>query len=213
VNHVEASTILCSLFAKQTTNNEDRGLLKLSTMVLFSVASAASGLASSLFTAFWLRDISSIMLWLEVFILSALFGAMLLTVQARNITLHDASVFERLGCRLAGINPRGSKRVRMRRFKSHFGVTPVVAASLWARLAHSKWLLFAGFRGPKPEHLLWCLLWMKGYDTEERCAATVKAGEKNFRKWVWFYLEGIARLDSTLVSFLWPFFLFLFRRC
>jgi len=181
-------------------------------MALFTMASGLFSLASSLFTAFWLRDISTIILWSEIFIVSTLFGAALLTFGSRNIIRHDASVFDRLGCQLAGISPKGSHQIRLRRFKAHFGVTPDVAAALWARLAESGWLFFAGIRGPKPEHLLWCLFWLKGYPTEELCASEFKVGEKNLRKWVWFYLEGIARLDRKIVShFSIPFRPFLFR--
>lgn len=72
-------------------------------------------------------------------------------------------------------------------------------AITWRKLHESGWLEFAG-RRPKPEHLLWALNWMKSYNTEDIGASLAGVDEKTYREKVWFYLEGIARLDTTIVS-------------
>jgi len=172
-----------------------RGQSYPTTMMLFWAASALP-------TGLPVQGISHTLLWLQILFSILVFGVLLVAVRLRNIELHSAQDFERIGYRIAGIPQRGSARIRLRRFKVHFGVNPTIAASLWERLARSGWLAFAGFRGPKPEHLLWCLLWMKGYAVEELSAATVGTTEKTFRKWAWFYAEGLARLDRIVVSLL-----------
>jgi hypothetical protein len=79
----------------------------------------------------------------------------------------------------------------------------VVAAELvsvvWSELVNSGWLQHAG-RKPKPEHLLWCLLFLNTYNVEEINAARVETSERNFREWAWFYAEGIAILQSLIQS-------------
>jgi len=166
-----------------------------STMTLFWAASA-------LLTGLPVQGMSHTLLWLQILFSILVFGVLLVAAHLRNIELHSAQDFEQFGCHMAGIPWGGSARVRLHQFKAHFGVSPSVATSLWAQLAHSRWLTFDGFCRPKLEHLLWCLLWMKGYGVEELSAATVGTTEKTFRKWAWFYSEGIAQLDSTVVSLL-----------
>lgn len=111
----------------------------------------------------------------------------------------SAQDFEELGCSVMGISKKGTK-TRKRRFMAHYGLDPVMVSIVWSRLAHSGWLQYAGVRGAKPEHFLWCLHWFKCYDTEEILAARVGCDEKTFRKWIWFYAEGIAELSSSVVG-------------
>jgi hypothetical protein len=73
-------------------------------------------------------------------------------------------------------------------------------AITWRKLHKSGWLEFAGSRGPKPEHLLWAFMWLKAYHTEDIGSALAGVDEKTFREKVWFYVEGIARLDTDVVS-------------
>lgn len=166
-------------------------------MALFSSLSAP-------LTAAPLQGVASTMLWLEISICIMLLGSLVALVATHFYTIptdqFSADDFERLGCSMANIPRRGSARIRLRRYKGHFGANPQVVASLWMKLAQSGWLSYAGFRGPKPQHLLWCLLWLKGYAVEEVSAAQMGTSEKTFRKWVWFYAEGIANLDSDIVS-------------
>ena len=77
---------------------------------------------------------------------------------------------------------------------------PAHVAFNWRELVNSAWTLFSDSRGANPEHLLWSLLFLKTYSTEEILAAQVGANEKTFRRWAWFYAEGIANLDCKFVS-------------
>lgn len=108
--------------------------------------------------------------------------------------------FEELGMKLLNQKIKGSYKTRARRFKAFYGVEPVVIAKLWVALFESRWLFFAGVRGPKPIHLLWGLLFLRRYGTEEMMAVLTGVSEKTFRKWAWFYATGIANLDSVFVS-------------
>ena len=70
---------------------------------------------------------------------------------------------------------------------------------MWAMLLESSWLKREYIR--KPTHLLWALLFLKTYSTEPTLASRVGGvDEQTFRKWAWFYLEGITRLKPKLVS-------------
>ena len=94
---------------------------------------------------------------------------------------------------------RCNERTRLERFKSWFGTPPDIVAIVWAGLALTGWLRFT--HNPKPEHLLWSLVFLKTYSTEPTLASRVGGvDEKTFRKWAWFYVEGIAGLASKTVS-------------
>jgi hypothetical protein len=90
----------------------------------------------------------------------------------------------------------------MRRFLTSFGLPPHVVASAWNMIAGFGWLDHLGPRSLKPVHLLWGLMFMKGYATESDHAARAKCCETTFRKWAWFYVECLANLDAHLVSIL-----------
>lgn len=111
--------------------------------------------------------------------------------------------FEELGSsimRRRGKKQReGSGKCWKRRFIALFGMEPVHVAILWTMLVGSGWLEYSGSRGSNPEHLLWALLFLKCYSTEELHAAQVGVCEKTFREWTWFYLTGIAKLDKKIV--------------
>lgn len=51
-----------------------------------------------------------------------------------------------------------------------------------------------------PVHLLWGLMLMKVYATEDVLANIAKATEKTFRKWAWAFIDALADLSYTLVS-------------
>lgn len=107
--------------------------------------------------------------------------------------------FEQLGLSImGGLNHNVSASTRERRFISHFGLSPHLICIVWRELIASGVLELAG-RRPKPEHLLWCLLFLRNYNKEEINANLVGASERTFRDWVWFYAEGIANLDRKFV--------------
>ena len=85
-----------------------------------------------------------------------------------------------------------------RRFRSTFGVCGNMCNEIWFLLEKSGWTDYAG-QNPKKIHLLWALLFMKGYSTTEVSAVTMRVDEKTFRQWSWFYIEGVANLDKFVV--------------
>lgn len=94
---------------------------------------------------------------------------------------------------------RAGRKTRKRRFISWFGAEPVFLAITWRKLQESGWLDYAGCR-PEPVHLLWAFMWLKNYEIEDVGAGIAGVDEKTFREKVWFYVQGVARLDTTVVS-------------
>lgn len=80
-----------------------------------------------------------------------------------------------------------------RTFRAHFGVGWIVSYEIWKALtAYSEHYITP--RPPiKPEHLLWCLHFLKTYDTEDRAVPFCRTSRKTYRKWVWEVME---RLDD-----------------
>jgi hypothetical protein len=113
------------------------------------------------------------------------------------VTRHD---FEAIGFAIMRReHNRCSDKSRMHRFVSWFGAEPIYLSITWHKLAKSGWLEHAG-REAKPEHLVWAFMWLNCYSTAEIHSAQAGVDEKTLRDKVWFYVEGIARLDKILVS-------------
>jgi hypothetical protein len=95
-------------------------------------------------------------------------------------------------------NSRASNATLTRQYVAFFGSEPLFISILWYLLDRSKWI----YRGPNihPCHLLWTLHFLKVYATESVTAMKLRCDEKTYREKVWFLLQGIARLDKTLVS-------------
>jgi len=100
---------------------------------------------------------------------------------------------------MIGCKSRGSSKSQERRFKAHFGVEPGIAAGIWRELAFSGWLRYAGLN-PNPDHLLFALVFLRCYCVEEIHANLCNTNVRTFRRWSWFYAEGIANLDKKYVS-------------
>jgi hypothetical protein len=71
----------------------------------------------------------------------------------------SGDAFEELGFSIIRRTSVGSNKTKDRRFTSHFGLKPEFISVVWSELVNSRWLQYAG-RKPKPEHLLWCLLFL-----------------------------------------------------
>jgi hypothetical protein len=110
------------------------------------------------------------------------------------------SAFLELGLSMMGSSSSrsGTKR-KLRRFHSFFGVSPGTVSLIWEMLDRSGWSEKGSVRSPNPIHFLWSLRLLKSYNTEETHAAEAGVDEKTFRKWSWFYLEGIAKLCDYVV--------------
>ena len=88
-----------------------------------------------------------------------------------------------------------------RRFRSWFGTDPFIVSLIWEMLHMFGW--HSKTTKANPFHLLWALNFMKNYETESECAIKfANVDEKTLRKWVWFYVTGISRLASNVVSLL-----------
>ena len=87
----------------------------------------------------------------------------------------------------------------IRRFRSHFGTTPTICLVIWERLDPYETIL-PTYRRVKFKHLLWALLFMKVYGTEELHTSLTGVDEKTFRKWSWIFIDAIADLECEVVN-------------
>ena len=81
-----------------------------------------------------------------------------------------------------------------RRFKSIFGILIDQVCLLWLTIQQNNNSLC---QKASPKHLLWCLLFLKLYVTESVAAILCGCDEKTFRKWVWLFIEEIAKLPCV----------------
>jgi hypothetical protein len=79
-----------------------------------------------------------------------------------------------------------------REFRGHFGVPPAICSDLWGSCAFP----------PKtePKHLLWGLMFLKVYGTEDLFCAKVHITWTTWRKWIWIVVRGIAEQAPHVVS-------------
>lgn len=98
--------------------------------------------------------------------------------------------------RRGGQGRRRSAERELRRFKAFFGVKPSRAAEVWSLLVGHNLV------PPKtqPMHLLWALLFLKVYGTEEVNAGMIGHDESTIRKWVWLLVKAMHDLSKILVS-------------
>ena len=118
-----------------------------------------------------------------------------------NIEIPSADDFEDLAFKTMRPGKKNRKNVGFsgRRFRSWFGTDPLIVQLIWRMLYESRWL-FKGYFA-KPIHLLWSLHFLKNYETESENASIYgSVDEKTVRKWVWFYIQGISKLASKVVS-------------
>lgn len=104
-------------------------------------------------------------------------------------SMGSASLFWDLGSNLINNDKHSNINTGMRRFRSSFGVSPLICEKSWNLLNGKR------PRGSKPVHLLWTFLFLKQYNSEHVNHSIVKADEKTFRKWVWIFIYLLAELD------------------
>ncbi len=88
-------------------------------------------------------------------------------------------------------------------FHSFFGARNEILLKVWSMLGE-------GSLRPKnsePKHLLWALYFLKVYPREGPECSAVGGSKgaidpKTMRKWVWLFLEHIAKLVDNVVSYL-----------
>lgn len=81
-----------------------------------------------------------------------------------------------------------SSMVGYRKFRSFFGVSPNVCSVAWKLMKNKP-------PQAEPKHLLWCLLFLKAYNTEHINATLVEVDEKTFREWTWKFVDLLASLN------------------
>ena len=93
-----------------------------------------------------------------------------------------------LASTVVGIGPAND-----RAFFAHFGCSSDVISIVWQKIHRIK------PRSCKPKHVLWALLFLKTYNSEDVLASRVGTNRKTFRKWVWTVLKLIQGLKRSTV--------------
>ena len=103
--------------------------------------------------------------------------------------------FERLASDIVGKDLRRmAPKSCNRKFRSFFGASSKVCALLWHFVDLSE------YPSAAPKHLLWALLFMKIYSTEDIHASMAGGVDpKTFRKWTWIVVRAIADLETEFV--------------
>ena len=125
-----------------------------------------------------------------------LLGVSPLYVAAHQNSANDAAFFE------AGrflILRHGYRRISKRKFRAYFGATSAICADIWQMINPREEI--SSFI--KPIHLLWGLMLMKVYSTEEVLSGIAGVTEKTFQKWAWKFIKEIADLSYSLVSYVY----------
>lgn len=102
-------------------------------------------------------------------------------------------------------NRRWTRETEERRCLAFFGANATVIATIWNKIVDDGNL----DRLARPKHLLWALLFLKLYDTEDvHCRIVGWVDPKTFREWSWYFVEKISQmkdqtilLDSRFVGF------------
>ena len=108
------------------------------------------------------------------------------------------AAFQAAGGTIIHMSPALSSMTRSRRFRAAFGTSPRVCSVLWSKCHES----FDIPVNALPVHLLWVLLFLKLYASEQVNAALTKSDEKTFRKWSWLFIEALASIDDLVSRFI-----------
>ena len=87
----------------------------------------------------------------------------------------------------------GKKRGDDRTFRTLFGVSPEVCVDLWHLCQFKK-------KGTRPKHILWALLFIKVYATEDVLCSMASVCRRTFRDWMWPTLKAIMKCKKKVVS-------------
>ena len=102
--------------------------------------------------------------------------------------------FEKIG--FDYIKPgNNGKNLTNRKFVSFYGASPKHVEIIWFDLAKYGSFKNAPAQKVRPVHLLMGLHFLRCYNTEEEDASFFGCDEKAFRKWSWYMIKGIAKLD------------------
>lgn len=104
-----------------------------------------------------------------------------------------SQTFTKLGNRYTESSMTRSAKVALRRFKSFFGITPIVCSIIWQKIKDEV------PEGGEPKHLLWSLMFLKQYTDEHTRRSIVGADEKTMRKWTWIFVEMLSNMDAVTI--------------
>jgi hypothetical protein len=102
----------------------------------------------------------------------------------------DADRFQTLGLEIAGQRLRDERASK--RYKAHFGCSPAVTAAVWSRMR-----VEGQKPAIKPFHLLWTLVFLKGYYTESVASGICRCNETTYRTRVWQVLKLVDELNEV----------------
>ena len=94
----------------------------------------------------------------------------------------------------------GSGSTEARLFREFFGTSVRIVEILWNFIIQGDHLLDNG----RPEHLMWCLHFLKVYPKQGPGCATVGGSERGavdprtHRKWVWKYIKAVVKLVNIV---------------
>ncbi len=103
-------------------------------------------------------------------------------------TMASAETFWRLDHNITKHDVDGSIALGYRKFRSFFGTSSSVCAAACDNLSHVRPIK------SRPEHLLWTLLHLKHYATEQINSALVGVSEKKFRKWCHIFVRLLTEM-------------------
>lgn len=107
------------------------------------------------------------------------------------------AAFLQMGLRMAGVSEgRQASASNMRHYRSYFHITPSHSSILWAKMLQKKCLP----AGARPIHMLWGLLFLNVYTTEQILADIANVDPKTYRYWATALVKSIAKLKPEYVS-------------
>lgn len=112
------------------------------------------------------------------------------------VVYSSAEYFLRNGAELMNRSTSGSERTLERRYRAFFGTNWRIAEELYAKCIDEDPPLPADASGI---HLLWSLMHLKQYGTEETLSSTAGVDEKTFRKWSEIFRQRLASLEYNTV--------------
>ena len=107
----------------------------------------------------------------------------------------SAKRFAQFGSDMANSSPCLSTLSECKRFRALFGVAPNICALLWDLLSHRRPI------SSRPVHLLWPLLFIKVYGSENTHRAIAGVDAKTFRKWSWCFVHLLADLQIVRIKY------------
>jgi hypothetical protein len=117
--------------------------------------------------------------------------------------LYTADEMLQMGLGQIGFSDDQQERVKratnVRRFKAHYGSSPLVLATIWEDLMTTDILAARIPSKTSPEKLFLGMYFLKEYPTEEHLAGFFSKCEKGARKWVWSFVRKIQALKAQKV--------------